>query len=418
MERGFGTAFLLLPTFAALGGHFLSIKLGSFAVYGFRQLLLLLLLASCCRPRPSLSRLHPATRSALMAMLFWTGWALVSMLWAPDFTGAISGLLYVCLALAVVAVVNWHAFCRTAVLDKLCSGWTLSLIPLWLITFAEFLAGRRLFGVEIKRNTLDAKGFLFATFHNANDFSGFLILTVPFVLMFVFRPWETGRKNRSLLWLSLLVPIPFIIYLNGSRIAMIGLGAEIALVYWVVGEYKNSRFARELALLLKVIMGFIVVELSWSVLYSGGLQLLTEIDTGYSAGVRLNLILNGLWMLWDSLFLGVGAGGFRVANASGVVPFFTRRITDPHCFLIEILAQFGLPVFFAFFYSIFSVCLKKHLGMNEVQRRLLFYARVAAAGFFFSSFSNASLLSNPMIWTFVASFVALTACFYDLGKKG
>lgn len=418
MDKGFGTAFVLLPTFAALGHHLLPIQVGSVAIYGFRQLLLLLVFAACFLPRPTLARLEPSTRSAIKGMLLWVCWAAFSLLWAPEFSGATTDLVYLGLAFAVIAVVNWNAFCRATLLDKLCTGWTLSLVPLWLIVAAEFLAGRRLFGDELVRSSLDAQGSLFATFHNANDFSGFLVLSVPFVLLFVFRPWDASKKKRSLLWLLLLLPAPVVVFLNGSRISMLGIGAELALVYLGTGGHKASRFGRELSLLVKIALGLLVLDLCSSALYSGSMRVMREIDTNYSAGIRINLVLNGLWMLWDSMLMGAGPGGFTAIHEADAMPYYTRGITNPHCFFVEVLSQYGVAVFSVFFYSVFSISWKKHASLNEQQHRLIFFVRMAAVGFLFSAFANASHMSSPVVWTFVASFIALAARFYELGTKG
>ena len=70
----------------------------------------------------------------------------------------------------------------------------------------------------------------------------------------------------------------------------------------------------------------------------------------YSTEVRKNLLKNGWYLTKQSKFIGVGPAQFRWYHQKRLVPFPTTTVDSPHDGLMEILSQYGLPIFIPFIF--------------------------------------------------------------------
>lgn len=61
-----------------------------------------------------------------------------------------------------------------------------------------------------------------------------------------------------------------------------------------------------------------------------------------SVNTRLNLLKNGVEMIKNHPVLGAGPGSFRLYHKEGKFSYDTGTISNPHNFVIEIIAQFGV----------------------------------------------------------------------------
>ena len=70
--------------------------------------------------------------------------------------------------------------------------------------------------------------------------------------------------------------------------------------------------------------------------------------TDWGINIRKNLLRNGWYLFKQSKFLGVGPAQFMWYHAEKQVPYPTTTVTNPHNYVMEILSQYGLPVFIPF----------------------------------------------------------------------
>ena len=128
--------------------------------------------------------------------------------------------------------------------------------------------------------------------------------------------------------------------------------------------------------------------------------------------VRINLIRNGLIMLKNSHFLGVGAGNFIIyAKEYTKMHYKTRGITDSHNLWLEMLVDYGVIIFsfFVFLYiNLLVKSLKLFFSSNKsfTQRAKYLYSFSALSGFTISSLSPSNIVASPIMWIFL-SFIAL-----------
>lgn len=122
----------------------------------------------------------------------------------------------------------------------------------------------------------------------------------------------------------------------------------------------------------------------------------------HSTNIRVNLLKNGIDMTKAHPVLGQGPGSFRIQHKEGKFNYPTETISNPHNFVVEIIAQFGIFgwTYFGFLiYLIFRSFSSKNLTLERKLMIVLLIGLYPFIGLMPSSFLYINLhwLFLPLI---------------------
>lgn len=282
----------------------------------------------------------------LLTLAFWIAWGAFSIPLSPycDVKSGLKalvslsyGFMLICCYLheadevpighVLIAARNSVVFLVIMGAFEIASGYHLSVSRL-----ADAAEGSGTAITIIKTNVHLAMG----TFYNENDYSAFLAIFLPTV--FCIKGEEKARIHPfSLGFVAVAV---LIMMINDANIA--AACAMIGCAYYLA---KNTRLTRPVFLLLLFLSGIILVGLSL-VFHRMFLTLLAQIDNsrqGFgSLNARISIYRDSLISVGNTYGLGVGAGAFSEYIAS-TNP--NSAVVNPHCWWLEILSCYGVPVF-------------------------------------------------------------------------
>ncbi len=416
-------AIVALPVSAAFGNHLLSFEIFGIVLFGFR--LLFIGLCGYLIFRRDNICFKDYSESALFVRLaiLWLLWGLCALLWALliwQFDPA-PGLLelaalFVGLASPVLMI---NLTLRTnGGLDFLRWGWVLSFICTAVIAFWEISSGKHLagYGVNVLPESL-LKITVFSTFENPNNYGAFLALCFPF-LIWSFRLARGVKKILLFLSLAILV---FLMIQTMGRLAEIALLLEITL--FIAFNPKNVKYfvpSLAVAICFFFFVGAFGLRDNSALMKFASLPL--EFESGGSANIRTNLVLNGISFLSRSDGMGVGPANYEQAiERVGFKAAPTENIKNPHNFWIEILSQYGVVVFIFFIAWLFQIvirCWRAHGSFLGTQYRHVKLETetvlIGLAGYALAACENSSYIPQQINWIFLASVLAITV---QLPKK-
>lgn len=310
------------------------------------------------------------------------------------------------------------------------------LIGLW-----EIASGRHLWisrfsdPVFNEKNPIMNYNVATGLFYNENDFSFVLALLAP-----VFFEWESSSRRNTVFNYVCLALMFLIICINDSFISTVALFCAL-LCFFILKRGSIIRPAATIAgaaLLQKFVADNLKNGLMnlYNSLYAAFPNFLLHpapikeptivksspaqaiqaqiASMGHqgSLQLRLGLIKDGFVMLLHSFLFGVGPGAFednvRLLEANPLV-------VNPHCWPMEILAQYGIFIFAGYFFLYGLVMLhvfrlyKKHRTM-EIGIALCLLVFLLPAGF-----ASSSMLKFPAQWL-VLSVALSVICIYN-GKE-
>lgn len=301
-------------------------------------------------------------RFDILFLIVFLFWYIITLLWTPSFSDGVKYCIYIMLGISAVWVVV--GICATegrlAQAIKVLGFVTLLDIGLALVeAMGIFRAPFSPFSPQVVwfgRSPSDLSDFgelaveyvlrLPTAFHwNPNNLSAFMVLIVPFFLL----------HHKLAMRLIGITAIPFVIYMAGSRVAMIAYG--IALLLTVV-LYANAWVKLATTILIitfgSIGLGRILGGLADSddarVAEVGNLlSLITTFFEAFesnssfgpsSVQARANLIMNA----WDAFVsthgVGLGAAGSMSAQITGT--HFVGDLLSLHNFWLELFFEGGL----------------------------------------------------------------------------
>lgn len=334
-DRWVGWLLLALPTFAA-GGPLLGVG----PIFAFRIAVAALIgLAAWDWALGRASRPYRSRTSQLLVALivcFGLAAAMSAIVSRPRLAPAVIELIALGLMLfgALALAQLWRG---RASLLALLRGWLIALALVQLEAMAEILTPLRLPNF-FQPDPTHPDWFLVAgPFHNPNQLAAFL-LTGLLVLPIGFALEERERRWLRWAYVAVAVPMPIVVYNTGSILVMMLLLPAAGV--WLLFNRRTWPVVPALLVLLAVLpIGRAALAKGWD---SVNYILSTYEMQGYTSSIRLNLVQNGFWMLWDSHLLGKGPGSFPDQMASGRPPYDAFHIVNPHSGVIEIIAQYGI----------------------------------------------------------------------------
>jgi len=247
-----------------------------------------------------------------------------------------------------------------------------------------------------------------------NSLAVTLALATPFIWYILF---AEKSKWLKLLGIGVLIASLYTIILTGSRSAILGLVTIVFLV-WIRSRRK----------FVSLVIALLIVTITWIVMpeqYKGRYRTILsstygEIDD--SSQGRIKAWKAGVRMIFDRPVLGVGAGAFGTAHATGYTPEGKRQSwLQPHNVYIQLLAELGVLGFVIFSALICTIIrhnmkLQKTLRDGSKKKNWNYYlstAMMTSLGTLFVTgiFGHSLYRLN---WYFIA---ALTVVLVDFASK-
>ncbi len=345
----------------------------------------------------------------LVILLFWS---YLSLLWAVDFryvpTELLNLTIYILFALFSLAIIEDKRDLKILVYIWVFVFFISLLVAFWEILTAKHLITSQYHPKNYEHNKYEVfivttKVYIPTSFYgNQNDFSTYIILSLPIIFFMV---------RNYLIKLPLLLSGIFIIFYTVSRANLIGLFFQaIALPFLM-----NRRF-NLIYIPLLIISIFSAVYTVGYIANSPYPEFIKDerfrrfygnirnkiINTlkareDFSTLIRKNLYRSSFEYFLDSKGLGVGVGQLKYLFENKP-KYYVFYFSDPHNFYLEILAKFGIIVFFAYILFLIYIFLNTLNTISNPMSKAIF---LSLLGFLFGSISPYSLVLFYPFWAFV-----------------
>ena len=267
--------------------------------------------------------------SELVLYAMWTMWSLLGAF------GSISSVLFwdrwftVAQILFLILIVSGHANSRRPLLFALGA----ILVGAAIVGSASVLSGSY-------RLAAAGEWRLTGVGMDVNEFGALMVLSSMAMMFFWMLP-SRRKMLKYLFWGTLMFLAAVGTVLSGSRMAFLSL--VVAYLLWLWFCYRKLMFHRLFLTVLVLVVVGIVVFVFYQVYVKGSFVMFRleeswKTVTGEGVGesstrIRINLLLQGLEVLKEHFFLGVGLNNFRVLSGGYA----------PHTDWTEVSVSTGLP---------------------------------------------------------------------------
>ncbi len=333
---------------------------------------------------------------------FWFFEAAVSCIWAPDKQFALKHVYYVFLIFAVMLLI--HNYINNKIVFFNCSRvlvillFICNVVAVWEVVTGHHLQSDYL-GSEVRLRLLKYMPGTF--FHNPNDSATNMIFLLPFSLAGIYDKKRyikifsvtniflsvfsiCASQSRTQIIIALFMLAAFLVVSKKVTLLWVfaGIGAVIFVLYLIYPDFQR------------------VISEAFESISKQELQRSAEVGSGR---VRINLFKNGLYMLVDTGFFGVGAGSHRVyMPLYSEKYYYTGSITVMHNFLGELLVDYGLWVAVAFIGTIIKTCFrlfKIFRKTEDYQTKIISIMMFFAVGsFVICGLSSSSIVQLTSLW--------------------
>jgi len=397
---------------AIFGPAFLTFEFGPIHLFPYRILWLVLLPLTAIylvKNYEAVALNISGSKGYFIYLLIWLLYGAFSYLWAVDKEAAVRQIVFLFIGISVIFLVTIyfrelkeyqivHAVLAVALLVVIGFG-------IWTIISGQHLPLSKLYGRSERIPT--------AVFNNPNDLATYLVLSIPFVLVYIKYSLNLVVK---LLSSAVLISAIFLLTATGSRANMLALA--VGFLFWFI--FLAGKKARLVSLITIVLIGiliaFVPLELigdAVPAIYYGldKVENLLLFFTGHGAeadislGSRTNFFRNSFIYLKESYGFGVGAG-----NADYYVKHFNYYYTfgynNLHNWWLEVAVNYGIFIFLGFVWyylslirSLYRIRNKCLLPAGKMISEALLLSLVV---FFFASMSPSSMFGLGPMWVLFA----------------
>lgn len=382
---------LLLLAASVVGGQYLlTLKLGGFALFGFRIFPIMLVAGYLLSNRQPRIENTAASQSVLWVFFAWLMWGVGSGLWAPALSDWGSDIFNIASGLLFLLALLLATFDSSRAILQLRFYWVLAYLAAVAIAMVERKTGMHLRSTWSLNAGLHALAALSqSTFGNPNNFAAYAVLSAPLALWGALDSVRHRRVVAGFFYAGAVATIPVVLFMTASRLAMAAFGLQL-LALWVLSSRVPRLFLLSTAIL--VVMGAYGARtlIRNPIIAIKMIKAPNEIaNANGSIGARIKLSLAGLWMVGETAGLGVGAGGFTEMVDSPEQPYGTSKLTNAHNYWIEIASQYGLLVTALVFGCVFL------LGFSAF--RMAWYAWTDPGGALPFSIRSGMMMA-PLMW--------------------
>jgi O-antigen ligase len=412
MSKLTSLVIIAIPITASLGPHLMPIGLFGVNVFGYRLLTVALFCLTVISSVVLGGKLFVGNRLSryyLALMAFWLVYGTASLLWTPDRPAGIRELLSVGVGLVIhlvlLGLVRDSRECALTV----AWGWAWAVLGSVVLAAWEIRTGNHLSGYYVEHAQRLPTGLAIATFGNPEGLSAFAVLAFPFLVWLVLTCRGTKRIFASVL---AFVGTPALLVVSGGMLSFLGFSLEIVVLLLLCFRRRSV-----ISLLVPALLVTSVVLASFVAV--GETPLFSKMESRLGLGlqnsesilVRLRLTWSGLTFLVQSFGFGIGAGGFERSIEQRAV-FNTNNLTNPHNFWIEVLSQYGLPVFvplFAWFVSVVRMALRlrRKARTSSPVWSLSTTILIALVGYVPAAAEGSSFVDSSINFVFLASICVL-----------
>jgi len=405
---------------AITGPAFFAVPIGHYHLLLFRiflPLILLLIFSQILLNQGKISGSLKKIKFYLLFIVIWFSYAILTLVWAYSKTKALENIYFLFVGFSLIFLIVLY-FKKIKDLKNLYILWMIILVSFVGIGLLEMFTGYRLqssgyFG------TIWANKMIWPTavFHNTNDFASFLVLSIPFIWV-----WLKYGKGKILKWstgIILFTCVFFLLIKTSSRLNFFAVCLEIIFIFFYLLNINKK-------IKIIIILGFILILIFtiYPQFFSNPSNFFKNLLTyqNYSSSIasRGNIIKNSLYSLVDSFGFGVGAGNIEYYIARFAKYPIIGGILIPHNWWIEILADYGILIFIGyllFYFNLIYSLWKIWYKINKRQEKMICEALlIALVGFLLSSIGPSSMIQLKYHWVFFGFALAFLN-YYRLKYK-
>ncbi len=343
-------------------------------------------------------------------IIIWWLYMMLSLLWTPDITRGIVYAVHMTTMMGCFCLLFLCAIKSKKPIMSMSIGWMLFLMITVPIALWEISTGNHLSSGAFNEGAISGKNyrtFAAVTFMNLNSYVLMLVLSFPFITIPILR--KDASNKLKFLSVVMLFLVSIILIINASRTGIIAL--MVGLVLLSLFKAKNSgRVAKSLIILTAVaLFGFILANIEQIALFN---QILTRLDGKSSImedSGRVSLILNGLEICKNNLFLGSG-----IMSMNYMYDTYTNSsIIYAHNMVIEMLIEYGILALF--FFLLFYKFLFRLRKSDSVILKYLFWFVLIISPFMF--IIDDYYQSRAGIWIFMASIISISGVWRKLNLE-
>lgn len=360
-----------------------------------------------------------------MFFFLWLVWGIGTMfIFSPDIISAskeLSDIFFMFLFGLVMFITvgdDW-----SFAIKSISITWTIAVIVSALVAVWELKTGQHLENAFVDGipDYYSSRIIVASTLGNPNNYSAFLLLSLPFVfcLASIYEKWLI----RTIVAIVAVIIFSLIV-ITASRIGLFGFFFFFLLI--IILYKKKILYAFTILICLSISIYTVAPFSNIDTKIFEHLWLFGKLDTQDmfvylgSTEERLNLLLGGLYITVNSLFIGCGPNNFKTRIMSIDMPY-SVSVPNPHSFLMEVLSQYGLIVFLSLLSLLYYLLtifytLAKNKSIPSGKRFAAITLCAAIPLYIIAGFMNSSYISQPTNWFFFASISAIARCssfFYE-----
>jgi teichuronic acid biosynthesis protein TuaE len=432
----FLSAWTLVLATAFLGPSIMAVPVGPISLFPFRLILPLFVLVYAwhlwrTRTMPQFS---PVARLAVVMLLLFLAYAMISVAWAPDKFLAVRNVIFIGSGIALVVITA--ALANTWSKLWVLSAWLFAIVTaMILVALGEYLT--RLHFPISAVNSYDSYRLRTPSsfFTNPNDLATVIVLFVPLCLLYAMR--KKGLGNTLLACAVAGLGLGFVFLTISSRASMLAALLELGCAVVFLRGWRPWAFIGATVTLV-IVLNFTLLNQNLinsldptSLTLSAGTQSrldeyrdvsqslgsLAVVSPNSSSQVRLQMLEDGIGFLRDSHFLGVGAGNsswYMARNPEPIVWADGIVMTDLHNWWVELLTEYGLPGFLAYMTAFTGIGFS--LLLLAWQRRgtdiLPLIALMGMAAFLLCVLGPSSVVALMPQWVFLGFALAVVNVSY------
>lgn len=389
----------IMASFISAG--FFSVNLGPYKLSVFRTLVAFILLKMFCElviqkiKKPILNK---SVKFSLIFMMFWFVYAILSAIWVYDFAGWIKSVYFIGLGFVLILIMLNYLVLKEDIVIAF-RHVSVMIAAHNILGWFEVITGRYFFLSPEKISEYVRKGLPVTMFGNTNDYALFMFFSI-FILVIC---WFNVKNQKEKYFYSILIPSSVILLiLTGSRASILGMVIGTITLIVSILDRKKIKF-----LLFFIVFGMIILVFLTPNVFEGiQNQILMQFNFNFSRQdssdyVRMNLIRNGLYFLFETKGFGTGAGNIEYWMVN-YGRYNTEGIINIHNWWLEILVGYGVITFtlYLLFYIRLIVDFSRKIkaDLSMLDKSLSFGITAMLVGFLVAAVGSSSNISSEWLW--------------------
>lgn len=350
----------------------------------------------------------PALIIFCCVILFWIAYGIMTLIFFKYSVFRSGAKEIMILILAAMSVVCLWMLCRNGCWKELLIGIRIAVVITIIIGFAEIITGRHLATsrfsdmdylrsiVALSDSKLEKIRWKKATgiFYNENDFTAFLAVFTP---VFIHDINNNRKTIIRLLGCLALGAVFFLLLADDSFICVIAemLGVIMCLVF---NRARRSSYLFTGVTLAATRGLFAIISPSMLALELSLLDQLNNMDLGYGSLLhRLNTYsISFTETMRETKGFGFGAGSY--INYFGQFVETHNTMANPHCYWIEIFAEYGVIVFLLFVAMLLFLYIRIIVYALSAERVKASMILAMGAAFAVACIAPSSYMMNTYHW--------------------